>query len=187
MKLFLIRHGETEENAAGILMGHLHGTLSEKGKTQARKVADILKNENFVHIYASDLNRCVDTAEFIKEFHPDTPLTFTKELRERNLGVLQGQVVKDIDWDGLPGEGDDKKPENGESVKELNKRVGNFIKELFNDYPTDTLLIVTHHGWIVSAMAVVAHIPVDNISENIKNGQIIKLEVDENITGKVLL
>ena len=103
MKLFLVRHGETEENLAGVLMGHHHGVLTEKGKQQAKETAEILKSYKFNHIYSSDLNRCVDTAEFIKEFHPDTALTFTKELRERNLGVFQGQPNKSVDWDNLPG------------------------------------------------------------------------------------
>ena len=44
MKLFLVRHGETEENQQGIMQGHMPGRLSEIGKLQAKKLALRLKN-----------------------------------------------------------------------------------------------------------------------------------------------
>lgn len=90
MKLLLVRHGRTIENEKGVLMGHHHGTLTKLGLRQAKSVSLKLKNTKLDHIYSSDLRRCVDTAEIIRETHPNTPLTFTKEIREVNLGVLQG-------------------------------------------------------------------------------------------------
>ena len=45
MRLILTRHGETEENVADIIQGHLPGKLSEKGIAQVKKVAKRLKDE----------------------------------------------------------------------------------------------------------------------------------------------
>lgn len=185
MKLFLVRHGETEENLAGILMGHHHGVLTEKGKTQAKETANALKNHKFAHIYSSDLDRCVDTAELIKEFHPDTPLTFTKELRERNLGIFQGRKNNTVDWDALPGEGDDKKPENGESISELKVRALDFIRELYDKHPNENILLVSHNGWIKQIISHFTGIPSKDIAK-VGNAQVIEVEVGIDLTGSIL-
>ena len=65
MKLIITRHGETEENKAGIIQGHLPGHLSEAGIEQAKKVAFRLKDEKINFIYSSDLDRAADTAKEI--------------------------------------------------------------------------------------------------------------------------
>ncbi len=94
MKLLITRHGETKENVKGIVQGHLHGNLTEKGIHQAEKLALRLKNEKIDHIYSSDLRRAADTAKLIAKYHPDTPLEFVKELREKTKVVFKGKLVK---------------------------------------------------------------------------------------------
>jgi len=185
MRLFLVRHGETEENVAGILMGHHHGVLTEQGKRQAEETAEALKNNHLSHIYSSDLNRCVDTAELIKEFHPDTPLTFTKELRERNLGVLQGKPSASVDWEGLPGEEDDKKPEGGESIAELKVRALDFVSKLYEQHPSDNILFVSHNGWIKQIISYYTGTHSKDIAK-VGNAQIIEVEVNEGLTGRII-
>lgn len=183
MKLFLVRHGETEENVAGILMGHHHGILTEKGKTQAKETATNLKNYDFTHIYSSDLDRCVDTAEFIKEFHPNTPLTFTKELRELNMGVLQGQNKQSIGFDSIYTDSEGK-PEGGESFSELKNRAVNFIKELYQQHSNGNILLITHNGWIKQAISHFTQTSSKDIPK-IENAQIIEIEVEDDLTGRV--
>jgi broad specificity phosphatase PhoE len=185
MKLFLVRHGETEENLAGLLMGQDHGVLTEKGKAQAKETALKLKEYTFAHIFSSDLNRCVDTSLFIKEFHPETPLTFTPELRERHLGVFQGKHHTSVDWESLPGAEDDKKPEGGESVSELKTRVLDFVKKLYDQYPDETILCVSHNAWIKQ---IVAHYMNTRSLElpKINNAQVIEVEVEDNLGGRIV-
>ena len=186
MKLFLVRHGETKENEAGIMMGHHHGILTEKGKVQAKETALLLKDRKFDHIYSSDLNRCVDTAEIIKEFHPDTPLTFTKELRERNLGILQGQKAKEVDWTRMTGDVlGQGKPEGGESIVELKARVMDFIRQLYEQHLNDSILLVTHNGWIKQ---IISHFSGTNSADvpKVGNAEIIQVDVGPNLSGKIL-
>lgn len=184
MKLFLVRHGETKENEAGIVMGHHHGILTEKGKAQAKETALALKDKKFDHIYSSDLARCVDTAEFIKEYHPDTPLTFTPELRERNLGAFQGQKTATIDWkpfvDNL-----DNKPEGGESINELSARILGFIRKLYEEHPDDTLLLVSHNGSLKQVIGHFSGVPAKDVPK-IENAQVIEIEVGPNLNGKIV-
>ncbi len=185
MKLFLVRHGETEQNVAGILTGQIDGLLTEKGKAQAKEIALVLKNYTFSHIYSSDLTRCMDTTECIKEFHPDIPVTFSKELRERNLGVFQGQHNKSVDWDSLPGDHDNRKPENGESVAELKARALDFVTELYKNHKDENILLVSSNGWIKQIISHFSNIPSGDVPK-VENAQVIEVEVGEDLSGRVL-
>ncbi|MBW2970484.1 histidine phosphatase family protein, partial [Candidatus Woesearchaeota archaeon] len=53
MKLIIVRHGQTIENAKKICQGQSLGTLSEKGIKQAKKIGERLKNEKIDKIYVS--------------------------------------------------------------------------------------------------------------------------------------
>ena len=99
MRLIITRHGETEENKAGIMQGHLHGTLSELGMEQAEKLAERLRNEKIDLIISSDLARAHDTAKIIAGFHPDVDLVLDERLRERFLGEFQGKTKESL---GIP-------------------------------------------------------------------------------------
>lgn len=98
MKIILTRHGRTIENDKRILQGHMQTGLSAEGIQQAKKLARRLKNEEIDIVYSSDLKRAADTAKEIAKFHKNIPVYFTEELRERNLGSLQGMKVKSVNW-----------------------------------------------------------------------------------------
>lgn len=147
MRLIAVRHGETEENASGILQGHLPGELTDKGKEQVKKLAERLKDETIDHIFASDLARTRDTARAIAQFH-EAPLEFRKELRERHMGQLTGQHHTLIEK-----EREEKKvarheyrPAGGESYRDMRQRLSQFLEELKENYPDKNILLVTHGG-----------------------------------------
>lgn len=185
MKLFIVRHGETEQNATGILTGQIDARLTEKGETQAKEIALVLKDYVFSHIYSSDLIRCVNTAQSIKEFHPDVPLTITNELRERHLGIFQGQPNTSIDWDSLPGDYDNRKPENGESVAELKTRALNFVEKLYKQHKDENILLVSHTGWMKQIISHFTNTSSKDVAK-VENTQVIEVEVGEGLTGRVL-
>ena len=83
--LYLVRHGETVDNANKIMQGQTQGELNTKGIEQARTVAKNLKSEHFDAIVSSDLKRSFDTASIIAEPHGLTVIT-TPLLRERDWG-----------------------------------------------------------------------------------------------------
>jgi broad specificity phosphatase PhoE len=132
MKLIIVRHGQTIENAEGISQGQLPGRLSELGKEQINKVAERLKDEKIDKIISSDLARAADTAKEIAKYH-NVPLIFDKRLRERYKGRFQGMKHKDVPdnyWD-YP---DVEKPEQMIARS----------KELLNEINEETVLLVSH-------------------------------------------
>jgi len=138
MKIILVRHAETEEGKARIVLGHLPGHLSSKGVEQAKALALQLKDEPIDVIFSSDLERAADTARQVAKFHPDVPLHFVEGLRERYLGDLQGTKKEGLVWHeyaGLEYEHDDA----------LFARARRFLEKIASEYPDGTVLVVAHH------------------------------------------
>ena len=148
MKLILVRHGETVENATGICQGQSYGTLSEKGKEQATKVAKRLKDEKFSIAYVSDLERTKDTAKEILKYHPHIPVIYTKELRERSWGIFEGgpreKRRRYAEEKGISLH--EMHPEKGESYQDVLQRMLHFYNSLLKKHLHDTILIVGHGG-----------------------------------------
>ena len=90
--IYLLRHGETIENAMGIFQGQMPGHLSEKGKEQARQMHEKVMNLSFDAVLCSDLQRCKDTASIVLEGMAYTP-QYTDLLRERDMGNLVGKPI----------------------------------------------------------------------------------------------
>ena len=67
--IFLVRHGETVDNARQIMQGQTQGCLNDKGREQAEQVAGRLAGEQIDAVVASDLNRAIQTAEIIAAPH----------------------------------------------------------------------------------------------------------------------
>ncbi|KAK6287920.1 hypothetical protein POUND7_014099 [Theobroma cacao] len=95
-EIVVVRHGETEWNADGRIQGHLDVELNEAGRQQAASVADRLSKEPKVSaVYSSDLKRALVTAETIAARCGGLEVITDQDLRERNLGDLQGLVFRE--------------------------------------------------------------------------------------------
>ena len=93
--IFLVRHGETVDNARQIMQGQTPGELNEQGREQARQVAERLATEEIDAVVASDLHRAIQTAEYIAEPH-HLPVVTTPLLRERDWGSFTGRFIPDL-------------------------------------------------------------------------------------------
>ena len=136
-KLFLVRHGETVDNAAQILQGQEQGELNEHGREQAREVRDKLKDEKIDVFVSSDLKRAVDTCRIIGEAHGNPQIVTTPLLRERDWGSFTGKYIPDLDWRN-------NWPDDVESLEHLKSRAQNFLTWLKVTYPDKTVLAVGH-------------------------------------------
>ncbi len=118
MRIYLIRHGETELNAARILQPPAT-PLSERGLAQAERVAARLAGAGLVRILVSDLRRAEMTAEAIGR-RSGAPIARDPELAERNFGALRGRPYAELGLDPFAA---GYEPPEGESWEVFHARV----------------------------------------------------------------
>lgn len=148
MKLYIVRHGQTEENVSQTIQGHQPGRLTEVGHEQARRVAHRLSEIRFDAIYSSDLGRVVETARYIMQFQ-EAPIVYDPLLRERGAGVYEGHP-RQLLWDAEAQSGMAQiefRPEGGESFLDLQARIDAFVGMGRRRHSGETILIVSHGGW----------------------------------------
>ena len=83
VRIYIVRHGETEENTQKIIQGQLDTQLNSEGEKQADLVGKALHDIPFDVCYSSDLRRAVSTAERILVHHSGMQLEKPPALRER--------------------------------------------------------------------------------------------------------
>lgn len=158
MLLYLVRHGETESNKAGLALGRADVPLNERGLRQARCLAQRLAGERFTGVYTSPLKRAVETAAAIAEPHGLTPvvedrliemdvgeldgLTFS-EIRERFPGLLERWASPDGPTIALFG---------SESLADVRDRAWEAMDELSRRHADETVCVVTHNFVILSVL-----------------------------------
>lgn len=146
MKLYIIRHAETEYNRKGIIQGsEVDSDINDVGESQANSFYEYYKNINFDKIYVSDLKRTFQT---IRKFTENgSSYEKLKEFNEISWGVNQGKSDDLEDYarliDTWLAGNLDNKFEEGESPNEMSVRlVKGFNKVLDDDH--DTVLLCIH-------------------------------------------
>lgn len=188
MRLIITRHGETEENKAGVIQGHLPGKLSASGIDQAKKVAPRLKDEKIDFIYSGDLKRTSDTAKEIAKFHSNTPIEFVEELRERNMGEFQGKKISDFNW----GKSDFtaatfSESKEVETMEQLYRRAESFLDKIISKHQHETVLFVGSNGINKALIAVIIGKSHEDIKgfENQHNTSVNIFDIDEDKNHKM--
>lgn len=146
--LYLVRHGETEDNIRQIMQGQTQGNLTEHGREQAHQVAERLASKPIDAIVSSDLQRAIQTAEIIAEPHR-LPINQTTLLRERNWGGFTGRFIPDLK--------DEVWPEDIESLDCLLERAQRFLDYITINYVNQTVIAVGHGIINKAVLAVYAH------------------------------
>ncbi|MFH1915827.1 MAG: histidine phosphatase family protein [Nanoarchaeota archaeon] len=159
MRLTIVRHGETVENKTGILQGQRHGRLSLLGKEQARLLAKRLSREHFDIIYASDLRRVKQTLQPLLTHKPRTKVVFTKELRERSFGPLEGKDNKSIDFINEERHGKLSGKTRAETIEQFYLRILKFLKHIKKRHNGKRVLVITHGGTKLALIASIKKIP----------------------------
>lgn len=148
MKLYIVRHGETDQNVKKIIQGQSHTKLNKKGKLQASLIAQRLKIVNFDYVYSSDLLRAKQTTKEIMKYQ-NCPVKYVKELREKSFGRLQGEPIKNY-YDHLSEDIKRSRPDyripGGESPMDFYLRLIKFIEMAYHKHKNQTILFSTHGG-----------------------------------------
>ena len=152
--LFLVRHGETVDNARQIMQGQTQGCLNEKGREQARVVAERLAAESIDAIVASDLQRAIQTAEMIAEPH-GLPVVTTPLLRERDWGGFTGRFIPNLKGEVWP--------DDIESEEALLARARTFLIYITATYPGKRVVAVGHGIFNKAILAVYAQCPMREV------------------------
>src|SRR5438876_6692501 len=87
--LILARHGETDWNRDGRFQGHADPPLNDRGREQARSLADALADQPIEAIYSSDLRRAHETAQIVAQ-RQGLEVLVDPDLRERDVGEWSG-------------------------------------------------------------------------------------------------
>lgn len=149
--LIVVRHGETEWNAAGRIQGQLNSRLNEAGRAQADALAERLALEPLVAIYSSDLGRTLETAAPTADIQVLDIVTDTR-LRERHLGAFQGMTFKEAAvahpelYAAYKARDPSADCDGGESLLDVRARVEAVLLEIAARHVGDTVLVVTHGG-----------------------------------------
>ena len=147
--IYFVRHGESESNRITQFAGSLNMPLTDKGREQASVTASHLHNIPFTAVYASDLSRAYDTGLAIAK-DQNIPIYGMKELREIYAGDWEGRQYSDLEkefadsysvWRHTIGLA---VCPNGESVAQLQKRVGDCIQNIVQKHPNETICVATH-------------------------------------------
>jgi probable phosphoglycerate mutase len=150
---YICRHGQTENNKAGKLMGWIDTPLTDEGVQNAASSAAKLQGIKFDKIIASDLGRAFTTAYLISRRIGFTDeIERSRELREANYGDLANMPYSAYPK-LTPAENTVYVHKNGESLAQMQQRVITYVQKVAADNPDKTILLVAHHGTITALRA----------------------------------
>ncbi|MDD3795348.1 MAG: histidine phosphatase family protein [Lachnospiraceae bacterium] len=154
MKLYIIRHGETQWNKLGLLQGQTDISLNENGKKLAVETGGSLREVPFSGVISSPLGRALETARLVTGDRNISIVT-DERIQEISFGSLEGRPVKNSGDPETTRKMQQfflhpeqyEAPEGGESIEQLLERTGDFLTWLAGNpdyHAEDTLLISTH-------------------------------------------
>jgi probable phosphoglycerate mutase len=183
--ILLLRHGQTDANAGGVLQGHRPTSLNALGRQQADRLA--LRLTTFAPrvevLVSSDLPRALQTAEPIARAL-SLDIVVDAAWRERGFGELEGQTLGDLEiWRTASGTID---PPGGESSAVFRQRVHAALSSVVERYRDCRCVAVVTHGGVVrsvlhqlgSGLLPLAHLQEPPVVDPIANASILHVTVD---------
>ncbi len=155
MRLYFVRHGESDANRLHIISNRptFDHSLTDKGRQQAADLAATLAGIPFVHLYGSPVKRARQTTEILSQAL-GVPFTITDALREYDCGIIEGRSDDDAwkiwgelwhDW--LDQQRYDRCIEGGETFHDIKARYLPFIEGLIAAHgQTDHNFLLVGHG-----------------------------------------
>jgi len=149
MKIYLVRHGETDWNLNHKMQGQVDVPLNATGLNQAEKLKETLEHYDFDICYCSPLKRAAKTAEIATNGR--VKIVFDDDLKERGYGSLEGKdseswKIDDFNLQLNTGEG------GMEKIKDLFKRSKRFLERLKAENPPDAKILVVAHGTLLKTL-----------------------------------
>ena len=168
LRIFLIRHGETEWNRQNRLQGHSDTHLSPEGFHQAITLAQHAPFQHVDAIYSSDLTRALSTANILAERF-NLAVKKMPELRETNYGDWEGRSIRELAAESPKAFGrfftDPERchPPNGETFLECQARVMIGIREIIANHDNQNVIAVSHGAAIRLILGAAFDMPIHNM------------------------
>lgn len=155
--ILLARHGETDHNVPPQrVQGWIDIPLNQRGREQARELAEAVRDRAVTAVYASHLSRARETGEIVAEAL-GLDLAVDERLAESNRGSWEGRLIEEIErdepalWAAWMRGGEEFRFPGGESLREHADRVAEALAEIGRG--TLPALVVCHGGTIRCAFA----------------------------------
>ncbi len=189
--LFLVRHGETDWNRSGQIMGARPVPLNPRGQAQAQRVATLLQSRPLAALLSSPVARALETAEILST-SLGVPVTVEQGVTEIGVGEWEGLFWKDVadeivkqNWYGNPRE---TRFPGGETLQETQIRAVAAVEHALAGKASAPVLFVSHADVI---RAVVAHFLGLHLSSvrqiRIDNGSLTALDVNGTLADLLFL
>ncbi len=151
MKIYLVRHGETDANKNKIMQGRSQNLqLNETGRKQALSLKNKIKDIKFTVCFTSPLIRAWSTAIIL--VGDSVEIKEDIRLIERDLGNLEEKSRKEYSvqkyWDYDLNSND----EMVEPIQDIFKRCSSFLEDLQKNYQKDDKILIVSHGAVTRCL-----------------------------------
>lgn len=187
MRLYLVRHGETDWNRLNKIQGQTDTLLNEQGRRQAKELAQKIIREAYdiSEIYSSRQKRALETARIAGQLLGLEPVVRTG-LEEVNMGKWEGYTwnqVREEFADEYCAWYDNRRyanPPEGESYQQLLNRFLPAVRNIL-DHAAGNVLIVTHSAVIMTFLSYLYEKPFEDMARNFKtkNAELIEIDADK--------
>lgn len=167
MKLYFVRHGESEANTRHIISNRESPfRLTPQGKGQAISLAGKLREIPFMAIFSSPVRRAIETADILSASFR-VPYQITEALREYDCGILEERsdeeswrLHREIAEDWILNQSYQRRPEGGECFLDIQNRFLPFIESL--KHGNDEHILLIGHGGLFQLMLPLVLHNIDN-------------------------
>jgi probable phosphomutase (TIGR03848 family) len=165
--ILLIRHAANDFVKSGKLAGWIPEVhLNDDGKAQAEALGKRLIGAPIKHLYASPLERTMETAEAVRQHHPHLEIKPMQEIGEVRYGEWEGQEIAKLTqakmWHMVQEYPSRAYFPNGETMREAQMRAVNAIEALTAAHPRDMVAVVSHADLIKMMLAHYLGMHLDN-------------------------
>lgn len=136
-------HGTTTDNEQNLATGQLPGELSARGREQAVGLGELVQDRTFDVVFCSDLNRAVESAQL--GFGDKYQIIEDARLRECDYGDLAGKPGSEAFGGGKELRIDTPFPD-GESYRDVEARIADFLQYLRDNYNGKHVAIMAHQA-----------------------------------------
>ena len=150
ISVILVRHAESVHNVQNVWAGSLDSELTNHGINQTKRIADELKLRPVTHIFSSGSIRAKRSALAIAEYHPNAQFTVMQNLRERDLGSLEGLSYRSKENTSVS-------KSHGESKEKMTLRAQEAWQNILSDMDVGhreamTCVVIMSHGLFLSGL-----------------------------------